>query len=76
MPNQPKTPGRSVRVPDPLWEAAKAKTAARGETVTDVVVRALNEYTAHSTWLCDSTCRLGLDCPCVCHRTSDEESQS
>lgn len=44
MPNQPKTPARSVRVPDPLWTAAKASAQQRGETVTDVLVRALTEY--------------------------------
>lgn len=44
MPNQPKTPARSVRVPDPLWNAAKARAAERGETVTDAVIRALQEY--------------------------------
>ncbi len=44
MPNQPKTPARSVRVGAPLWDAAKAKAAERGETVTDVLVRALERY--------------------------------
>ena len=38
------TPIRPVRVPDELWEAAKATAAARGETVSAVLVRALNEY--------------------------------
>lgn len=44
MPNQPKTPARSVRVPDGLWRAAQEKAAERGETVTDVIVRALRRY--------------------------------
>jgi hypothetical protein len=44
MPNQPKTPLRSVRVPDPLWDATKTEAAKRGETATDVVIRALTEY--------------------------------
>lgn len=44
VPNQPKTPKRSVRVPDGLWEAAKAKAKSRGESVTAVIVRALKEY--------------------------------
>ncbi len=44
MPNQPKTPARSVRVAPLLWDAAKAKAAERGETVTDVLVRALERY--------------------------------
>jgi hypothetical protein len=37
------TPPRSVRVPDELWEKAKAE--ARGETVTDAIVRYLTRYT-------------------------------
>lgn len=44
MPNQPKTPARSVRVPDALWLAAKQKADERGETVTDAIVRALKSY--------------------------------
>lgn len=44
VPNQPKTPPRSVRVSDDLWSAAKAKAEERGETVTDVIVRALERY--------------------------------
>ena len=38
------TPPRSVRVPDDVWEAAKAEAARRGETVTDAVVRFLRRY--------------------------------
>jgi hypothetical protein len=44
MPNQPKTKARGIRVPDDLWEAAKAKAAERGETVTDAIIRALRRY--------------------------------
>ena len=44
MPNQPATPHRSVRVPDELWEASKRIAADRGETVTDVIIRALTRY--------------------------------
>lgn len=44
MPKPTHTRIRSVRVPEPLWEAAKAKAAERGETVTDVVVKALERY--------------------------------
>lgn len=44
MPNQPKTPVRGVRVPDALWDAAKERAAQRGESVTDVVIRALTKY--------------------------------
>lgn len=38
------TPPRSVRVPDDLWDSAKEEAALRGETVTDVVNRALRAY--------------------------------
>jgi len=42
--NQPKTPKRGVRIPDELWEAVKRKAADRGETVTAVILRALQRY--------------------------------
>jgi macrodomain Ter protein organizer (MatP/YcbG family) len=38
------TPPRSIRIEEALWQAAKNKAAERGETVTDVVVRALERY--------------------------------
>lgn len=44
MPNKPKTPTHSVRVPQDLWDAVKAKAKRQGETVTDVVIRALIRY--------------------------------
>lgn len=46
MPNQPRegVRPRSVRVPDDLWAAAKAEAERRGETVTDVLLRALRRY--------------------------------
>ena len=44
MPNQPATPHRTVRVPDELWEAVKRAAADQGETVTDVILRALRRY--------------------------------
>ena len=44
MPNQPKTPKHGVRVPDDLWRAVKRKAEDRGETITDVIVRALKRY--------------------------------
>ena len=40
------TPPRSVRIPDDLWHAAMAAAQARGESVTDVVRRALTAYVA------------------------------
>lgn len=44
MPNQPKTTAKTVRVPEPLWEAARAKAGERDETISDVVRRALSNY--------------------------------
>jgi predicted HicB family RNase H-like nuclease len=44
MPNQPKTPIRSTRIDDKLWRAAQVRAAARGESVTDVIRRALERY--------------------------------
>lgn len=46
MPNQPRpdNPARAVRVPDGLWHAAQAKAIKRGETVSDVIRRALKRY--------------------------------
>jgi hypothetical protein len=41
---RPGEPPRSVRVPDPLWAAAKDRAAERGETVSDVILRALKRY--------------------------------
>ena len=43
-PNQPKTPNHTVRVDDELWRAAMRKAHDRGETLTDVIVRALKRY--------------------------------
>lgn len=45
--NQPKTPQRSVRVPDEVYLAAKAKAEADGETVSDVIRRCLDMYVKH-----------------------------
>jgi hypothetical protein len=44
VPNQPKTPGRNVRVPDEEWLAAKKVAADRGESLTDAIRRFLREY--------------------------------
>lgn len=44
VPNQPKTPQRSFRIPADLYAKAKVRAAERGETVTDVIVRALRRY--------------------------------
>lgn len=44
VPNQPATPIRTVRVPDEVWHEAQRIAADRGETVTDVIMRALRRY--------------------------------
>jgi predicted HicB family RNase H-like nuclease len=44
VPNQPRTPLRSFRIPDELYEAAQQKAAEKGESVSDVVRRALERY--------------------------------
>lgn len=46
MPDQPRAgnPARAVRVEDELWHAAQARAAERGETVSDVIRRALERY--------------------------------
>jgi predicted HicB family RNase H-like nuclease len=48
VPNQPKTPQRTVRVPDAVWAAAKAKAEQRGEVLSDVIRRALERYVKRS----------------------------
>ncbi|MBO9522333.1 MAG: hypothetical protein J7518_12420 [Nocardioidaceae bacterium] len=44
MANQPKTPKHGVRIPDDLWQAALRAAHDQGETVTDVIIRALKRY--------------------------------
>jgi hypothetical protein len=44
MPNAPKTPTRTIRVPDALWLAVQTKAAIKGVTVTSVIIKALTEY--------------------------------
>lgn len=46
MANQPRkeNPARAIRVQDELWEAAKKRAAEKGETVSEVVRRALERY--------------------------------
>lgn len=46
MPNQPRAdnPARAIRVSDDLWHAAQKRAAERGESVSDVVRRALGRY--------------------------------
>jgi predicted DNA binding CopG/RHH family protein len=46
MPNQPKTPIRTVRVGASLWEAVQRKAASEGRTVSEIVREALERYVA------------------------------
>jgi len=46
MPNAPKTPTRTIRVPDDLWTAVQKKAASEGVTVTSVIIKALEKYVA------------------------------
>lgn len=40
----PETTPRAIRIPDNLWAAALEKAQERGESVSDVVRRALERY--------------------------------
>lgn len=44
MPNKPKTTLRNVRVDDELWFAAQVTAHNRGETVSQVIRAALEQY--------------------------------
>lgn len=44
VPNAPKTPHRSFRIPDDIYLPAKEKAAAEGTTLSDVVRDALLDY--------------------------------
>ena len=44
MPNQPKTPARTVRLDDELWNAVQAKAEADGTSASDIVRAALRKY--------------------------------
>jgi predicted DNA binding CopG/RHH family protein len=44
MANAPKTPTRTIRVSNDLWNAVKEKAAIEERTVTDVIIEALKAY--------------------------------
>lgn len=44
VPNKPKMPMRTIRIPDELWAAAQAKAEAEGVTVSEVVRRELERW--------------------------------
>ena len=49
MPNAPRTPARNIRIDDAVWNAARARAAAEGTTVSSVVVAALEVYSGVTT---------------------------
>lgn len=49
MPKPTHTPLRNVRVPDDVWNAAKAAAQGRGETVSEVINAALRRYIARNS---------------------------
>lgn len=49
MPNQPKTPIKCFRIDAELYHAAFDRARENGETLTDVVRRALRAYLAERT---------------------------
>lgn len=47
MPNQPKTPLRTVRLSDELWIAVQIKAGVEGRTVSDVIRSLLTAWVGH-----------------------------
>lgn len=43
------TPLRNVRIPDSIWQPALQRASEHGESVSDVVRRALTEYAQPDT---------------------------
>lgn len=64
VPNAPRTPVRSVRVPDELWEELQRVADDKGETVTDVILRAcrreVREHPSRGYYVSDG---IDLDSP-------------
>lgn len=44
MPNAPKTPTRTVRISDEIWNKAMEVAKAKGVTVTSVIIAALETF--------------------------------
>ena len=44
MPNAPKTPTRTIRVADGLWQAVQQKAAKQKITVTSIILAALEAF--------------------------------
>lgn len=45
MPNQPRTPHKSFRIPQDLYEKAQRRAAERGESLSEAVRKFLERYT-------------------------------
>lgn len=44
VPNQPKTPVRTVRIADEIWAELKKRAAAQGVTASDLLREALEKF--------------------------------
>lgn len=44
VPNQPRTPKRSIRIPDALWHAAMEKAKQRDEVLAEEIRKFLERY--------------------------------
>ncbi len=42
----PKTPRRTIRIPDQLWHIAQTRADSRGENLSDIIRQALQRYVA------------------------------
>jgi predicted transcriptional regulator len=49
MPNAPKTPTRTIRVPDELWKNVQNKASQNGVTVTSIIIKALEDFVVEET---------------------------
>ena len=58
MPNAPKTPTRTIRVPDALWLAVQKEAAKQGITVTSILLEAMEKFIAEGL---DKVAEQGLD---------------
>lgn len=47
--NQPKTPHRTIRVPDDVWDAAMTKAKGEGRTLSELIREWLTEYMRDSS---------------------------
>lgn len=50
VPNQPKTPNRTFRIPDAIFDPAREKARREGTTLSEVVKAALLDYVADPDW--------------------------